>query len=98
MSQPYTSSTAVTVRLAADGKNWKDWIKQIVNYASADSAFAILDGSRCPSYDASSPKYNIEPLFKPTYDRNATPDMIEAEVTRIAKLNKALRVLNDDAR
>jgi hypothetical protein len=31
MANNYTSSIAVTVRLAAEGKAWKDWIKQLTN-------------------------------------------------------------------
>ncbi|KAF1934861.1 hypothetical protein EJ02DRAFT_161516 [Clathrospora elynae] len=93
-----TSSAAVSVTLAADGKNWKDWIKQIINYASADNAFKVLDGKACPSFDATDDKYNVTPLHQPSYLSDALPSEVAAEMTRIHKINKALRDLNEDAR
>ncbi|KAF1947566.1 hypothetical protein EJ02DRAFT_461738 [Clathrospora elynae] len=39
---PLGSSTSMTVTLQADGKNWKDWDKQINNCAAADCATPVL--------------------------------------------------------
>jgi hypothetical protein len=40
----YSSSAAVTIRLSSDGKNYKDRIKQLTNYAATENAVAVLDG------------------------------------------------------
>jgi hypothetical protein len=53
-----TSKTTVSVTLRADGKNWKDWIKQLTNYAAAEGAFCVLDSAACPTFDDSDTKYN----------------------------------------
>jgi hypothetical protein len=91
------SSTSVTVRLAADGRNWKDSIKQMTNAAAADNAFTILDGKSCPDYDSTLPKYRLQNLIQPDQEK-LSPDFIEEELHRIGKLNKSLRAINDDAR
>jgi hypothetical protein len=44
----YSSSAAVTIRLSSDGKNYKDWIKQLTNYAATENAVAVLDGPARP--------------------------------------------------
>jgi hypothetical protein len=93
-----TSSTAVSVTLVADGRNWKDWIKQISNFASSGGAFRILDGDACPRFDALDSKYNITSLVRPSYASNALPSVINKEMTRAATYNSALRNLNEDAR
>jgi hypothetical protein len=92
------SSTAVSVRLAADGKNWKDWNKQVINYAASDNAFSILDGAACPAYDPLSVRYRIE-----TYDTGSIRDEMSEtqkknEFKRVSALNANYRILNDEAR
>jgi hypothetical protein len=93
-----TSSTAVSVKLAADGRNWKDWIKQICNFASSEGAFCVLDGGACPRFDPLDTKYDITPLLRPSYANDALPSVINTEMTRVATYNSALRDLNEDAR
>jgi hypothetical protein len=93
-----TSSTAVSVKLAADGRNWKDWIKQIVNFALSEGAFRILDGGACPRFDSLDTKYDITPLIRLSYASDALPSVINVEMTRVANYNSALRDLNEDAR
>ncbi|KAF2022529.1 hypothetical protein EK21DRAFT_119662 [Setomelanomma holmii] len=46
-------------KIEADGKNWKDWIKQLTNYAAADNAFKVLNGSTYPEYDSTDTKYTV---------------------------------------
>lgn len=93
-----TSSTAVSVKLAADGRNWKDWIKQITNFASSEGAFRVLDGGACPPFDTLDTKYSTTPLIRPSYASDALPSVIAAEMRRVGEYNTALRDLNDVAR
>ncbi|KAI1509284.1 Reverse transcriptase domain protein [Pyrenophora tritici-repentis] len=95
----YTSSTAVTARLAADGKNWKDWIKQLINYAAADGAVAVLDGAPRPEFDATDDKYRITAMQRPiTHPLGTSTDVIQAELDRVGKLNKTIGPFNNEAR
>ncbi|KAI1527942.1 hypothetical protein PtrSN001A_009204 [Pyrenophora tritici-repentis] len=95
----YTSSTAVTARLAADGKNWKDWIKQLINYAAADGAVAVLDGAPRPEFDATDDMYRITAMQRPiTHPSGTSADVIQAELNRIGKLNKTIGPFNNEAR
>jgi hypothetical protein len=93
-----TSSTSITVKLAADGKNWKDWNKQLINCASADSAYEVLEGSTRPRYNATSDRYTITPMFRPDHKQSSTEAEIAAEVARVGKLNKAIHPINSEAR
>jgi hypothetical protein len=68
------ASSPVTVQLAPDGKNWKDWIKQISNYAAGDNAFAILDGATCSTYDHLDERYILQTLVNPNIRDTMTPD------------------------
>jgi hypothetical protein len=54
------SLTVISVRLSADRKNWKDWNKQLLNYASSDKALLILKGSKCPKFDLLSDTYKVK--------------------------------------
>lgn len=92
------SSTGISVRLSVDGKNWKDWSKQLSNYAAADNASGILDGNSCPQFKDTDSQYNIIALYTPNIPSGATAKAIEAEVTRVGKMNKTIRPLNEDAR
>jgi hypothetical protein len=91
------SSTAVSVRLAADGKNWKDWVKQLSNAAASDNAFTILDRAERPDFDPSLRKYTLYTLVQADPSK-VSPDEVQDEVDRTIRLNKNLRILNDDAR
>jgi hypothetical protein len=91
-------STSITIKLAADGKNWRDWSKQLINCASADSAFKVLEGSARPTFDATDSRYNLTALFRPDYQQSATPNDIINETKQVATLNKAVTPINDDAR
>ena len=62
MATNTASSTGITARLATDGKNWKDWVKQLVNYAAADSAVDVLDSAARPDFDPTLDKYCITAL------------------------------------
>ncbi|KAF2832567.1 hypothetical protein CC86DRAFT_281053, partial [Ophiobolus disseminans] len=94
----YTSSPSVTIRLSADGKNWKDWIKQITNYAATENAVAVLDGQARPEFDPTDNKYSLQTLIKPDLTRlSMSPNEIAAEIEKAGKLNVHIRPLNDDA-
>ena len=93
-----TSSTSITIKLAADGKNWRDWNKQLVNCASADNAFSVLSGSARPQFDSTDDQYKLTILFRPDYQVGATPEAIITETDRVGKLNKTIRAINDEAR
>lgn len=92
------SSAAVTMRLAANGRNWKDWVKQLVNYAAAEGANKVLDGSRCPTFDASDGRYATQNLLRPKHKERATDAEIKAELERVAQHNKILVPFNKEAR
>jgi hypothetical protein len=92
------ASSSVTVRLAPDGKNWKDWIKQISNYAAGDNAFAILDGAACPTYDHPDERYILQTLVNPNIRDTMTPDQMQTAVTDAGKINKHLKPFNDKVR
>jgi hypothetical protein len=59
------ASSPVTVRLDPDGKNWKDRIQQISNYAAGDNVFAVLHGASCPTYDHLDERYILQTLVNP---------------------------------
>jgi hypothetical protein len=56
-------STSITIKLTADGKNWKDWSKQRINYTSADSTYKVLKGLTHSYYNSISDRYTITPMF-----------------------------------
>jgi hypothetical protein len=93
-----TLSTSITIKLATHGKNWRNWSKQLINCASADSAFKVLEGSAHPTFDATDSRYNLTALFWPDYQQGATPNDIINETKRVATLNKAITPINDDVR
>jgi hypothetical protein len=86
------------VRLAADGKNWKDWNKQLINYAAADGAFAILDGGKCPSYNPLSLSFVIQTYESPQDTSGQTNSQKKAELERVSQINANYKLLNDEAR
>jgi hypothetical protein len=55
----------MTVTLKVDGKNWKDWNKQILNCAAADGASALLQGQDAPPYDETDTQYKTYNLLTP---------------------------------
>jgi hypothetical protein len=85
------------VRLSADGKNWKDWVKQLSNAAASDNAFTILDGAERPNFDPSLCKYTLYTLVQADPSKVSLAE-VEDKVDRTIRLNKNLRILNDDAR
>jgi hypothetical protein len=91
------SSTAVSVRLAADGKNWNDWNKQVINYAASDNAFTILDGAACPAYDPLSIRYRIETYDTGTIRDDMSDTQKRNEFQRVSALNANYQLLNDEA-
>ncbi|KAF1830686.1 hypothetical protein BDW02DRAFT_91627 [Decorospora gaudefroyi] len=98
-TQSPTSSTSISVRLAANGNNRKDWIKQLVNYASAESAFEVLNGSRCPDFDPTHDKYVIQPLERlPTWDTTTLQTTMDRDRERVHKTNQTIRDFNEEAR
>ena len=93
-----TSKTTVSVTLRADGKNWKDWIKQLTNYAAAEGAFRVLDGAACPTFDESNTKYDQMDLLTPALSAGMTPQQVRAAWSTAEDTNTLLRPYNDDLR
>ncbi|KAF1347421.1 hypothetical protein EJ07DRAFT_142416 [Lizonia empirigonia] len=95
------SSTAISVKLSVDGKNWKDWNKQLLNYASSDGALLILKGSNCPTFDPLSDAYKVE-TYKLTdpkvLEDTATETQKKTEYDRVSRVNALLKYHNDEAR
>jgi hypothetical protein len=54
MSTSANSSHTVSVKLSANGKNWKDWSKQLTNYAAGEGGGTILESEVCPTFNAAS--------------------------------------------
>ena len=95
------SSTAISVKLSADGKNWKDWNKQLLNYASSEGALLILKGSKCPIFDPLSDTYEVKTyeLTDPKTLEDATTDTQRRnEYDRVSRVNGLLKYHNDEAR
>jgi hypothetical protein len=88
----------MTVTLKADGKNWKDWNKQILNCAAADGASALLQGQDAPPYDETDARYKTYNLLTPVLQATMTNAEIGTELKRVEDHNKYLRPLNKDAR
>jgi hypothetical protein len=89
-----TSKTTVSVTLRADGKNWKDWIKQLTNYAAAEGAFRVLDGAACPTFDDSDTKYDQMDLLTPALNTDMTQQQVRAAWSTAEDTNKLLRPYN----
>jgi hypothetical protein len=94
------SSTAISVKLSADGKNWKDWNKQLLNYASSDGALLILKGSKCPKFDPLTDTYEVKTYEQtdPTVLEAATETQKKNEYDRVSRVNALLKYHNDEAR
>jgi hypothetical protein len=93
-----SSKTSMTVTLKVDGKNWKDWNKQMLNCAAADGASALLQGQDAPLYDETDTRYKTYNLLTPALQVKMTNAEIGAELERVESHNKYLRPLNMDAR
>jgi hypothetical protein len=91
-----TSKTTVSVTLQADGKNWKDWIKQLTNYAAAKGAFSVLDGAVCPTFDDGDDKYDQMDLLTPVLSAGMTRQQVRAAWSTTKDTNKLLRPYNKD--
>ncbi|EAT80979.2 hypothetical protein SNOG_11271 [Parastagonospora nodorum SN15] len=99
MATNTASSIGITARLATDGKNWKDWVKQLVNYAAADGAVDVLDGAARPDFDPTLNKYRITALQRTTAHPAGTSEtIIQADFDRVGKLKKAIAPFNSEAR
>jgi hypothetical protein len=98
LSQLPAASSSVSVKLTADGKNWKDWIKQLTNYAAAENAFGVLDGKARPDFDPTHGQYAELPLTIPTPAATLSQAQKEAEYDRAHKTNKGLIIINNDNR
>jgi hypothetical protein len=85
------SSTAISVRLSADGKNWKDRDKQLLNYASSNGALLILKGSKCSKFDLLSDIYKVK-MYEQTkvFEDTATKTQKKTEYDRILRVNALL--------
>jgi hypothetical protein len=95
----YASSSSVTVRLSPDGKNWKDWIKQVSNYAASENAFSVLDGAACPTFDHLDERYTLQSLMKANVQPTTmTAAQILTEIENAGKVNKHLKPYNDEVR
>jgi hypothetical protein len=93
-----TSKTTVSVTLRADGKNWKDWIKQLTNYAAAEGAFRVLDGAACPTFDDGDTKYDQVDLLTPALNAGMSQHQVRAAWSTAEDTNKLLRPYNEDVR
>jgi hypothetical protein len=79
------SSTAISVRLSADRKNWKDWNKQLLNYASSDGVLLILKGSKCSKFNLLSDTYKVK-TYEQTkvFEDTATETQRKTEYDRVS--------------
>jgi hypothetical protein len=84
--------------LRADGKNWKDWTKQLTNYAAAEGAFRVLDSAACPTFDDSDTKYNQMDLLTPALSAGMTQQQVRAAWSTAKDTNKLLQLYNQDVR
>ena len=95
------SSTAISVKLSADGKNWKDWNKQLLNYALSDRALLILKGLKCPQFDPLSDTYRVK-TYKLTdpkvFEEATTKTQKKNEYDRATQVNALLKYHNNKAR
>ncbi|KAF1947377.1 hypothetical protein EJ02DRAFT_480800 [Clathrospora elynae] len=80
-----TSNTTVSVTLRADGKNWKDWIKQLTNYAANKGAFRVLDGAACPTFDDGDTKYDQMDLLTPALNAGMTQHQAQLSTSKSSK-------------
>jgi hypothetical protein len=94
------SSTAISVKLSADGKNWKDWNKQLLNYALSNGALLILKGSRCPKFDPLTKTYEVKTYERtdPAVLETATETQKRNEYDHVSRVNALLKYHNDEAR
>jgi hypothetical protein len=93
-----TSKTTVSVTLRVDGKNWKDWIKQLINYAAAEGDFRVLDGAACPTFDDGDTKYDEVDLLTPALNAGMSQHQVRAAWSTAEETNKLLRPYNEDVR
>ncbi|KAF1934673.1 hypothetical protein EJ02DRAFT_318242, partial [Clathrospora elynae] len=97
MSTAAPTSSNVSITLRADGKNWKDWDKQLCNCAMAISAATVLTEGTIPHYDEASGLYTQLDLTQPNLsDSTMTPAQIMAELQRVEEINKYMRPVNKD--
>ena len=98
MATNTASSTGITARLATDGKNWKDWVKQLVNYAAADGAVNVLDSAARPDFNPTLDKYRITALQRTAVHPAGTSETtIQADLNQVSKLNKTIAPFNSEA-
>ncbi|KAF1939696.1 hypothetical protein EJ02DRAFT_351691, partial [Clathrospora elynae] len=97
-AEPSTSSALVTVRLAADGRNRKDWTKQLSNYAASEGATAVLQNGTQPEFDFNQAQYRPVALIQVDHDTTWTKTQRDTEALRVLKINKLNRLINEDAR
>ncbi|KAF1945553.1 hypothetical protein EJ02DRAFT_314618, partial [Clathrospora elynae] len=99
MSTATPTSNNVSIALRADGKNWKDWDKQLCKCATAISAAAVLTEGTIPHYDEASSLYTQLDLIQPNLsDSTMTPAQIMAELQRVEEINKYMRPVNKDCK
>jgi hypothetical protein len=97
MSIATPTSNNISIVLRADGKNWKDWDKQLRNCATAIGATAVLTKGTVPHYDETSALYKQLNLVPPNLsDPTMTPAQITIELHRVEEINKYMRPVNKD--
>lgn len=90
-------SVNVTAKLRSDGKNWKDWKKQVLNAATAMNAAGVLDGTvQRPQFNPSDAAWELHELYHPVITKRMTRDQIMEETKKVYEFNQYIRPLNDD--
>src|SRR4051812_36815891 len=87
---PTSAVPGISVALDAAGRNWKEWNKQICNWATERSSLAILKGTetRPPFNTTEFAEYDLEtPEITQTMDAAARA----TEFDRCEQINKSIR-------
>ncbi|KAF2174769.1 hypothetical protein K469DRAFT_463474, partial [Zopfia rhizophila CBS 207.26] len=91
--------SSLTTKLAADGKNWKDWSKQVENWAVAHKALPILKGKLArPSYNPGDTSWMLHTEEQPKLTTTMDAAGKLAEFKRCEEYNKNVRPLNESTR
>ena len=84
----------LSVKLHADGKNFRQWDLQFRNAAIAYGASALINGSDPPKYNPKHKAYELRPYMEDPVGSDGTSSA--DDIIRTAKLNKAFKFYNDE--
>jgi hypothetical protein len=77
------------MRQTDNGKNWKEWYKQLTNNAVAMNALRVLDGSQPqPPYDPNDIDYTLFELSHSSIKPNMTREQITEEAKKASEYNQ----------